>query len=150
MPDIHFQCPSCKQTLDAPSELATQLIDCPTCKQTIEVPVRSQSIDAMPTEKIAPVQTSVGIPNSQNFKRRIKYEHIAIVLHFDRKSFAMTRTDLLQGLTAESIVQLDNLGEDGWELVAVLPYTSGRTGLSVFSSTTETDAAMGFFKRVKL
>jgi hypothetical protein len=42
MPDIHFECPKCKQTLDAPEELATQLIECPTCKETIEVPVRSQ------------------------------------------------------------------------------------------------------------
>ena len=42
MPDIHFECPKCKQTLDAPEELATQLIECPTCKATIEVPVRSR------------------------------------------------------------------------------------------------------------
>ena len=41
MPDIHFDCPKCSQTIDAPEELATQLIDCPTCKETIEVPVRS-------------------------------------------------------------------------------------------------------------
>ncbi len=40
MPDIHFECPKCSQALDAPEELATQLIDCPTCKETIEVPVR--------------------------------------------------------------------------------------------------------------
>ncbi len=42
MPDIHFECPKCKQTLNAPEELATQLIECPTCKDTIEVPARSQ------------------------------------------------------------------------------------------------------------
>jgi DNA-directed RNA polymerase subunit M/transcription elongation factor TFIIS len=42
MPDIHFECPKCKQTLDAPEELAAQLLECPTCKETIEVPVRSQ------------------------------------------------------------------------------------------------------------
>jgi DNA-directed RNA polymerase subunit RPC12/RpoP len=46
MPDIHFECPKCKQTLDAPEELATQLIECPTCKETIEVPVRSQRKEA--------------------------------------------------------------------------------------------------------
>ena len=43
MPDIHFECPKCKQTLDAPEELAAQLIECPTCKETIEVPLRSRS-----------------------------------------------------------------------------------------------------------
>ena len=42
MPDIHFECPKCEQTLDAPEELAAQLLECPTCKETIEVPVRSQ------------------------------------------------------------------------------------------------------------
>ena len=42
MPEIYFECPKCKQTLDAPKELAAQLIECPTCKETIEVPVCSQ------------------------------------------------------------------------------------------------------------
>jgi hypothetical protein len=42
MPDIHFECSKCKQTLNAPEELASQLIECPTCKETIEVPSRSQ------------------------------------------------------------------------------------------------------------
>jgi hypothetical protein len=42
MPDIRFECPKCKQTLAAPEELATELIECPTCNETIEVPVRSQ------------------------------------------------------------------------------------------------------------
>ena len=150
MPDIHFECPKCKQTLDAPEELATQLIDCPSCKEVIEVPVRSHPIVTIPPTMAAPVQPSAHAPDPQHPKRRARFEHTAVVLHFDRKSFAMTRTDLLQGLTSESIVQLDMLGEEGWELVSVLPYTSGRTGLSVFSSTTETDAALGFFKRVKL
>jgi hypothetical protein len=46
MPDIHFECPKCAQTIDAPEELATQLIECPTCKETIEVPVRTQRKEA--------------------------------------------------------------------------------------------------------
>ena len=41
MPDIHFECPKCNQSLDAPEELACQLINCPSCKETIEVPTRS-------------------------------------------------------------------------------------------------------------
>lgn len=61
MPDIHLACPKCKQTLDAPEELASQLIECPTCKETIEVPVRSRRVmppgfsPAMP----APVSASL-------------------------------------------------------------------------------------------
>jgi|ERR1043166_138666 tellurium resistance protein TerD len=42
MPDIHFECPKCKQSLEAPSELANELIECPTCKETIEVPARTR------------------------------------------------------------------------------------------------------------
>jgi len=65
MPDIHFDCPKCKQTLDAPEELATQLIECPTCKETIEVPVRSQLKEApKPPEppKPAPTPAAPAVP----------------------------------------------------------------------------------------
>lgn len=41
MPDIHFECTKCGQHIDAPEELAAQLIECPTCKETIEVPTRN-------------------------------------------------------------------------------------------------------------
>jgi DNA-directed RNA polymerase subunit RPC12/RpoP len=147
LPEIHFECPKCSQPIDAPQEMAAQLVDCPNCKEVIEVPVRS----SMPAAGYHPVRSSAEkIPSSQHSDRPYRYEHIAIVLHFDHKKFAMTRTDLLQGLTGESKAQLNKLGEDGWELVAVLPYTTGRAALSMFASNTETDAAMGFFKRVKL
>ena len=39
--DIHFNCPACRQSLEAPSELANQLTDCPKCGEVIEVPTRS-------------------------------------------------------------------------------------------------------------
>ena len=45
MSDIHFECSKCNQPIDAPKEMASQLIECPTCKETIEVPVRSQQVD---------------------------------------------------------------------------------------------------------
>jgi hypothetical protein len=44
MPDIHFECPKCGQTIDAPQEMAAQLVDCPACKETIEVPVRNRRV----------------------------------------------------------------------------------------------------------
>ena len=44
MPDIHFECPKCGQSIDAPEELAAQLVDCPACKETIEVPVRNRRV----------------------------------------------------------------------------------------------------------
>lgn len=56
MPDIHFQCPMCKQALAAPEELAKQLIECPTCAQTIEVPLRSPSAHTDPLPPAIPPQ----------------------------------------------------------------------------------------------
>jgi hypothetical protein len=53
MPDIHFDCPKCAQTINAPEELANQLTECPTCKATIEVPVRSQLSSSWKTEYAA-------------------------------------------------------------------------------------------------
>jgi hypothetical protein len=41
MPDIHFECPKCNQSLDAPEELVGQLIECPSCNETIEIPIHS-------------------------------------------------------------------------------------------------------------
>jgi hypothetical protein len=43
MTEIHFECPKCSQSIDAPHEMASQLVDCPTCKETIEVPARTQA-----------------------------------------------------------------------------------------------------------
>lgn len=36
--DIKFNCPSCKQPLEASIDMAGQLIDCPACKNVLEVP----------------------------------------------------------------------------------------------------------------
>lgn len=33
MSDIKFKCPACSQSLEAPAEMAGQLIDCPTCHE---------------------------------------------------------------------------------------------------------------------
>lgn len=39
MSDIKFNCPSCKQSLEAPPDMAGQLIECPACRQTVEIPI---------------------------------------------------------------------------------------------------------------
>ena len=39
MSDIRFNCPSCRQSLEAPPDMAGQLIDCPSCKKTLEIPI---------------------------------------------------------------------------------------------------------------
>jgi hypothetical protein len=73
-----------------------------------------------------------------------KFEHTTAVLQLEKKDFALTRKDVLQGLTSETSRALAELGEHGWDLVAVLPVSSGSAGLTTFAAT---DAALGFFKR---
>jgi len=38
MSDIKFNCPTCTQPLEAPPEMAGQLIECPKCKKSLEIP----------------------------------------------------------------------------------------------------------------
>jgi len=75
-----------------------------------------------------------------------KFEHTTVVLKFDRKTYATTRSDVLQGLAKESGAALSKLGDDGWELVSVLPFASSGTFSMGLAGT---DAALGFFKRTK-
>lgn len=75
-----------------------------------------------------------------------KFEHTTVVLQLEKKNFAMTRKDIFQGLSEESARAISGLGDNGWELVAVLPVSSGSAGLTSFAAT---DAALGFFKRAK-
>jgi hypothetical protein len=48
MPDLKFNCPHCKQSLEAPEDILGQLIDCPTCNQPIKVPITQVQPSAPP------------------------------------------------------------------------------------------------------
>ena len=75
----------------------------------------------------------------------MKYEHTTCILNFEKKSgFSASRSGVLEGLSPESANHLAELGAEGWELVSVLPYSSGR---AVIFGTPGTDNAIGFFKR---
>ena len=74
------------------------------------------------------------------------FDHATKVFKFNEKGFAVSRQDLLQGLDDASSAVLIDMGNDGWELVAALPYSSGAVGF--FSNTqSKTDAVLAFFKR---
>ena len=112
-------------------------------------------VEPPPLSKPAPQATSPELPESLEESHneptsplaRNRYEHIAIVLHFEKKGIAMTRQDVLQGLSPDSSSQLHELGNQGWELVSVIPYTTG--GIGFWSNTSaRSDAALAFFKRV--
>lgn len=73
MPNIHFDCPQCTQPLEAPEELARELIDCPECKATIEVPVRSRPAETDPEPEPLPSSPSVAEPAV--LERRVAVGH---------------------------------------------------------------------------
>ena len=55
MEDLKFICPNCRQSLEASSDMAGQLIDCPSCKRPLEVPFANtpatHSANRMPTPR---------------------------------------------------------------------------------------------------
>jgi hypothetical protein len=63
------------------------------------------------------------------------FQHKCVVLHIELKNFTLMSKDALQGLTSESDEILRKLGEEGWELVSVVPYEGNPR------------AALAFFKR---
>ena len=38
MADISFACPNCKQVLEAPDDMAGQVVECPACQQQMTIP----------------------------------------------------------------------------------------------------------------
>jgi hypothetical protein len=70
----------------------------------------------------------------------MKFEHDSAVLHLEEKNFTLGSKGVLQGLSAESKMIVGKYGDDGWELVSVLPYSRG------FG---DTNALIAFFKRAK-
>ena len=38
MPDINFDCPNCKQNLDAPEDMTGMNIECPSCGKALRIP----------------------------------------------------------------------------------------------------------------
>ena len=45
MPDVNFDCPHCRQNLDAPVQLAGKSLACPSCQKNITIPKRDLAPD---------------------------------------------------------------------------------------------------------
>jgi hypothetical protein len=75
-----------------------------------------------------------------------RFEHTSVVLHFEKRDFAATRKDILLGLAPKSVNAMGELGNDGWELVSVIPYVAAS---ALAFRHPGTDVAVGFFKRAK-
>lgn len=69
-----------------------------------------------------------------------KFEYMSVVLQIEKRNFSLTRSDLLKGITADSTKALNDLGENGWELVSIVdPSSWGGTA----------DSLLAFLKRAK-
>ena len=122
---MNYLCPYCKELIDVAPEFIGQRVECPHCSE--EFTVAKTQFEKKPAV-VAPV----------------KFRYTTIIIHFNSKNFVFLKEDLLQGLSDESAEQFTRLGNEGWELVSVLPFGSGKSG---FLSTAEKDSAIAFFKR---
>ena len=59
---VRFDCPNCKQPIEAPSEMAGATAECPQCKQSIVVPLKLTKVDAESTTTSPP---EIGIAGSE-------------------------------------------------------------------------------------
>jgi hypothetical protein len=50
MPDIEFVCPGCEQTLEAPAEMAGEVIECPSCQTAMTIPAAEEPMPGEPEE----------------------------------------------------------------------------------------------------
>ena len=123
-------CPYCRENVEVASEFIGQKVECPHCVEEFTVPGRP------PEKKQAAVAP-------------LKYRYTTIVIRLDLKGFVFRKEDLLQGLAEESADQFTRLGNEGWELVSVLPCGSGKSHfLMPGGKASRKDSAIAFFKRV--
>lgn len=109
MPDIHFECPKCAQSIDAPEELASQFVECPTCKDRIEVPTPSLPVKPTGSTELhsSPVQRA-----SQSPPRIASFEYsvvpfVAFIAHGKSSDAAAAQLQRL----------INSCASDGWEYV---------------------------------
>jgi DNA-directed RNA polymerase subunit M/transcription elongation factor TFIIS len=54
MADISFACPNCNQVLEAPADMAGEVVECPACRQQIAVPASGDAVQPQTVETPAP------------------------------------------------------------------------------------------------
>ena len=122
---MNCACPYCKEVVDVASEFVGQHVECPHCGEEFLV---SKNL-------LAKKQVAVAA---------LKFRYTTIIIHLSEKGFVFRKEDLLQGLSEESADQFTRLGNEGWELVAVLPFNAGKSGF--LGKTSGKDSAIAFFK----
>jgi hypothetical protein len=61
-----------------------------------------------------------------------RFQHKCVVLQVEIKNFTLMSKDALQGLTPASDESLRQLGDEGWELVSVVPYEDSPRAVLAF------------------
>lgn len=64
MPDVSFSCPHCQQVLEAPEEMAGEVVDCPACEQSMTVPTVPRTTGTSPDEGRCPACGAEMEPNA--------------------------------------------------------------------------------------
>ena len=54
MPEFEFSCPHCSQVLEAPDDMAGEVVECPGCQQQITVPQPQTAETRKPAAVIGP------------------------------------------------------------------------------------------------
>jgi len=120
-------CPYCKEPIDVAAELVGHEVECPHCGEIFVLPKKQAEKKRSATAALP------------------RFRYSTIILRFNEKSFAFRKEDLLQGLAEESAAQITRLGNEGWELVSVLPLGPGKAGFLSAGGKTQ-DSAIAFFK----
>jgi transcription elongation factor Elf1 len=66
MADISFVCPQCNQELEAPTELAGDIVECPSCETQLEVPGAEVSQPAEPPSEAPNPSSYPATPSVEN------------------------------------------------------------------------------------
>lgn len=143
MANIHFECPKCSQSIDAPGELANQLVDCPGCGETIEVPTRSRIAGS--TGAVSPPPPVLERSPSVSAKSVCVYSvvpFVAVIAHGKGSDAAAAQLQQL----------INEYAGGGWEYVrleSVETYVHGDNGCFGIGATPPrtTVYSMAVFKR---
>ena len=141
MPDIRFECPNCAQSIDAPEELASQMIECPTCKETIEVPIRSRPAKPAKSAASRVELASPSLPSIDSHEYSV-VPFVAVVPHGKGSEQAAAQLQQL----------IHSYARNGWEYVrleSVETYIEGDSGCFGIGATPPRTAvySMAVFRR---
>lgn len=81
----------------------------------------------------------------------MKFDHTSLIIKFSEKVSKDADMGDFQGIDEKSRTTIKEMGNNGWEMVSVLPFSAGAfsaSGAGIFSaSQSQASAAIVFFKK---